>query len=811
MVNPPIPGQSIMICDGDAIPSISATVGVNETADWYDANTGGNLLASSNLMFTPAAAGTYFVEARNTINNCVSSRMGITISSNPNPTFTLNSSMCSVDLLTYDVNISLNNADNLMASTGIVTNLGGGNFTVTGITSGTDLSLTLSNSTTTCSAMFTITAPDCSCAVVNAPISDGDVLICTGDVIPTFVVNVNAGETVDWYDAATAGNLLLANSISYTPLAAGTYYAETRIIADDCISSVRTAVVLTINTTPTLVSAIPTCAASLLTYDVVLQISDASTLQVNTGMITNNGNGNFTISGIPTGTDLMYTAFNANNTCSLGPEIIASPLCPCPMVGTPMVSDTMICEGAPIPTLTAVVGMNETTDWFDAPNAGNLLLSNSLDFTPTQDGTYFVETRNTINNCVGPRRSVTITTNPLPSFIIVGSSCADDLMTYSVTISITNANEVMTDVGLVVPNDIIIDSYTIFDIPVDTDLTLTLTNTMTDCTISEVIPAPDCSCGVIAAPISQGNISICDGDPIPPLVVMPGEDELTVNWYDAPTDGNLLLASSTAYTPTAAGFYFAETFNADDGCTSATRTVVSLSINPIPNQISASASCAPDLQSYTIDLQILNAFSIGTDAGTVVDNGSGSFTILDIPVGMDVNYSAYNLDSTCLIGPFVIIAPDCSCPEISTPSTSPDQIICEGEPIEDMMVSVGVNQTADWYNANTGGDLLATGNLNFTPTMAGTYFVEARDTITNCISERIGIGLTIHPIPSFDVNLNACADNLATYSVNITVNNADVVSTDQGMVINNGNGDFTINNIPAGVDANISLDNSVTN
>lgn len=77
----------------------------------------------------------------------------------------------------------------------------------------------------------------------NAPTSNGDQRFCTNQAT-SLSVSVLAGETVNWYDSPTNGNLLLANSLTYTPTSIGTYYAETLSIANGCISNTRTPVTL---------------------------------------------------------------------------------------------------------------------------------------------------------------------------------------------------------------------------------------------------------------------------------------------------------------------------------------------------------------------------------------------------------------------------------------------------------------------------------------------------------------------------------------------------------------------------------------
>lgn len=50
----------------------------------------------------------------------------------------------------------------------------------------------------------------------------------------------------------------------------------------------------------------------------------------------------------------------------------------------------------------------------------------------------------------------------------------------------------------------------------------------------------------------------------------------TINWYDAPTDGNLLLVNSTTITVNEVGTYFVEAVDDNSGCVSAVRTPVSV-------------------------------------------------------------------------------------------------------------------------------------------------------------------------------------------------------------------------------------------
>lgn len=76
--------------------------------------------------------------------------------------------------------------------------------------------------------------------IPNPPVSGGDKIQCKGGPVPTLSVTVPVGQTADWYSAATGGVLLLAGSLTYTPAAPGTYWAQARIILTGTVSSTRT-------------------------------------------------------------------------------------------------------------------------------------------------------------------------------------------------------------------------------------------------------------------------------------------------------------------------------------------------------------------------------------------------------------------------------------------------------------------------------------------------------------------------------------------------------------------------------------------
>ncbi|MEZ4903761.1 MAG: hypothetical protein R2822_19400 [Spirosomataceae bacterium] len=102
-----------------------------------------------------------------------------------------------------------------------------------------------------------------------------------------------------------------------------------------------------------------------------------------------------------------------------------APACGCtPQTPTALAANVGICAGTPIPnpTFTAFVGANTTVDWYNAATGGMLLQANSLTFTPSSAGTYYIQAKSTApgcNNQVNPERvPVTLTISPQPVFAV---------------------------------------------------------------------------------------------------------------------------------------------------------------------------------------------------------------------------------------------------------------------------------------------------------------------------------------------------------------------------------------------------------
>jgi hypothetical protein len=105
----------------------------------------------------------------------------------------------------------------------------------------------------------------------------------------------------------------------------------------------------------------------------------------------------------------------------------------------------------------------------------------------------------------------------------------------------------------------------------------------------------------------------------------------------------------------------------------------------------------------------------------------------------------------------------------ASPVSGGNQAICADEAIPPLTVTVGSGETADWYTTATIGTPVALGTLTFTPNTAGTFYSEARNLATGCLSAtRTGMTLTVHSLPA----VFAGADQSIPYGTSTTINDA---------------------------------------
>ncbi|MDR6761265.1 hypothetical protein J2Y38_001474, partial [Flavobacterium sp. 2755] len=260
----PVITGNTTICSGQTT-TLTATLAVGETVNWYSAATGGASLASTAAFTTPAltTATTYYVEI--TRNGCVNSERNPVQVLVDNPVLPVidvsPSTICSggTTTLTVQAPVAGTTYNWYDAASGGNLVFTGTSFTTPALTANTNYYVEAvigSCSTPTRTAVNLTVTP-----LPPVPtFASQDVIIQSGQTVTLSVSNPVAGVFYNWYDTPTGGLAIATNTQTYTPspvlTANKTYYVEAADIATDCRNSVRGVInVIVINTISTCLQA----------------------------------------------------------------------------------------------------------------------------------------------------------------------------------------------------------------------------------------------------------------------------------------------------------------------------------------------------------------------------------------------------------------------------------------------------------------------------------------------------------------------------------------------------------------------------
>lgn len=442
----------------------------------------------------------------------------------------------------------------------------------------------------------------------------------------------------------------------------------------------------------------------------------------------------------------IYTVIVTDLTPGCQPVTKSIKVTSTPPPAAPTAKGVFVCHTGPAVLVATSPG--GTYQWYDAANGGNFLASGDTLLTPSITGTRSFYVQTTIGSCTSARTMVTVTMANKPS--VSGSTVC------------FNSPAVLTASGA--------DSYVWYDSPVAGNIlstsptyatknlrattTFYLEATTNGCTqdripvVATVTISPPTPV-VAATSTCSGNTANLHAD------VTSG----TVNWYNVPTGGVPLITSPDFTTPvlTESTTYYVE--NSLNGCISL-RIPVKVTVNPNPsipaNQI--------DSTCYNSNVTL-----------TASANPTGTYQWYDAPIGGNLVatgntfvtpalryttiYYLQNSNTTCSsvrATVKVVVKPHVSSPSVSHP------LICPGT-----SVTLNANSPGgfyQWYDAATGGTLLATGPSFTTPilTVNTTYYVQT--TIQGCVSNRVAVPVKI--ITSTDLiavaNANTCSGTSIT-------------------------------------------------
>jgi hypothetical protein len=272
--------------------------------------------------------------------------------------------------------------------------------------------------------------------------------------------------------------------------------------------------------------------------------------------------------------------------------------------------DFAICEGD-VASLSASGAVSYA--W-----VGTGLVSNTGDAVTANlaDGVFTFTVTGTDGNGCTDTEDVQVTVNQVPTITVVSAPvCSADLTTWSMEISVS-AGTPTSSAGTVANAGG--NNYTITGVPASTNITISLT--VAGCPTTLAVTAPVCNCPTVNVPVGT-DAAYCAGFIPVPALTATVDAGLIINWYDAPTGGNL-IGTGSPFNPPTSGTYYAEAFDNLTGCVSSTRDAVTLTENPLPT-VTASSDIAICEGENTV-LTAAGATTLNWDNTGTLSSGSGS-------------------------------------------------------------------------------------------------------------------------------------------------------------------------------------------
>jgi len=406
-------------CDAGSV-TLNATSSAGNTV-WYSLPSGGTALATTNSFVTPSISltTTYYVQA--TLGSCSSSRTAViaTVNTTPIITSTTPNSRCDAGSVTLNAVANAGTINWFSVPSGGSSVATGTSFTTPSIssttiyyveaTSGTCTSVrTAVTATVNTTPTITSTTPSSRCDAGTVTLSSSS----------------SAGNVV-WYANSTGGTSLATTNSYTTPSISltTTYYVEA--VNGSCASGTRTAVIATINPSPTITSTTPTtiCGGDTFTISATASAGTLAWYNVPTGGIVQGTGNDFSISNWGTTTTFYVQATNGSCQSARIPVNVTVNERPFNTTLTP----ASRCGSGSV-TLAAAYTVG-TINWYSVPSGGTSIGTGSSFVTPTISSTttYYVEAVN--NGCVSSIRTAinaTVTSTNSPTGAANQSFCAGE-------------------------------------------------------------------------------------------------------------------------------------------------------------------------------------------------------------------------------------------------------------------------------------------------------------------------------------------------------------------------------------------------
>ena len=563
------------------------------------------------------------------------------------------------------------------------------------------------------------------CPDLQQPIVDQDtVYYCSGDSFQSLqatVIYENA--TIYWFENQN-DTIPIWEGLTYQPVNAGTVFLATALTDNqNCQSQERSRI--TVVTTSLDYSPPKSICTSDVSYQLIFSTNPEYEVEIE-GVDFNRVNHSVIIENIPIVQPLTIVVTDPSSKCQV---ILTPPLprcaCETPLDAPVVLMDQIeICSQEALPELKVEAIDTLSYNWYD--EMGNLLLRNSSVFTPLTPGKYYVEAFLPNSLCKSDQSLVIVDTRNGPDLQLFQKPCNDNLNTYKVIFSAIGADFLTSNYGSIIQGTAS-GYYFIQDIPADIQLKVYAENE-SGCQDSLIISSDCCK---IAPPVINNPTQIkCleDRTLVTFNATVSDPNTITVDWYNALVEGQLLKTGSLSFSTSEVGVYYAQARKINDpSCLSFERAEIFLGfdIDSQPIITEYRKFCTSQGNRYSVEFVVQNADQIASNP-PLRKLPENRYLVENIPINQTIRISAINTESGCRAN-LNILSPDCGCQDLPLPRPERSDIeYCEGEDYPPFKALLPDSLTGNWYTEAVGGIPLDTNTVEFRPPYPGDFYFEAK-------------------------------------------------------------------------------------
>ncbi|MBA4134569.1 MAG: hypothetical protein C0525_07580, partial [Flavobacterium sp.] len=500
----------------------------------------------------------------------------------------------------------------------------------------------------------------------------------SGTVILQATTNVG---TLNWYDASVGGNLVGTGASFTTPslTSTTTYYVES---VNGVCSSARSAVIATVNTTPSITATTPAtrCGAGTVNLSVTASAGTVFWYSASSGGTALSAGSSYSPSVTITTTYYAETTLSGC-TSPRTPVLVTVNEVPSITTTTP----ASRCDSGTV-TLGATASSG-TISWYNV-SAGGTSLGTGTSFTTPSISTstnFYAEVSSGI--CTSTRTAVLATVNVTPSITATTPNSRCD--SGSVTL-FASANAGVLQWYDAAVGGTLLGTGTTFTTPSISNTTTYYVASVNNSCASVRVPVV-ATVNAVPTVVSTADASSCAGT-LTALTATPSEG--IIYWYNSASGGSAFATGNSLPVSGSSATYYAEA--SSNGCPSA-RVAVSFTAIPVPSLVTTS----PASRCGTGTVIIGANYNFGTinwydspTGGSLLGTGS-SFTTPAISVS--TLYYAEAISGGCSSPRQGVYANVITVP---SPTGSATQSFCSGETVGLLQISSGTNVV--WYDAAIG-------------------------------------------------------------------------------------------------------------